>query len=145
MLILVIKIIIKCPFGNNLSFKIGAYTFVYFKNKQIWNQGMFGFGLTVMGWGGVMCSAKQRMKICQERDGASVSTRPLILTLAQPSGKLSRNWTSLDKRPSHTWTWTFNSGGKARSASCEPYWLDTSCSDRPLIQCFTPQWVKENL
>lgn len=93
MLILVIKIIIKCPFGNNLSFKIGAYTFVYFKNKQIWNQGMFGFGLTVMEWGGVMCSAKQRMKICQQRDGANkgVSTRLLILTLAQPSGKLSRN------------------------------------------------------
>ena len=26
-----------------------------------------------------MCPAKQRMKICQERDGASVSTRPQIL------------------------------------------------------------------
>ena len=32
-----------------------------------------------VGWGGVMCPAKQRMKICQERDGASVSTRPQIL------------------------------------------------------------------
>ena len=91
-------------------------------------------GLTVMGWGRVMCPAKQSMKICQERDGPSVSTRPQILTLAQPSGKLSRNWTSSDKRASHTWTQTFNSGGKAQSARCKPHGLDTRCSDRPLIQ-----------
>lgn len=89
---------------------------------------MFGFGLTVMGWGRVMCSAKQSMKICQERDGPSVSTRPQILTLAQPSGKPSRNWTSSDKRASHTWTRTFNSGGKAQSACCKPHGLDTSFS-----------------
>lgn len=100
--------------------------------------GMFGFGLTVMGWGRVMCSAKTEHENLSRKRWSFSLHKTQILTLAQPSGKPSRNWTSSDKRASPTLEpRTFNSGGKAQSACCKPHGLDTSCSDRPLIQLYS--------